>query len=890
MRLLSLRVHNFKGIETRQVEFRPTGITLIQGPNEVGKTSLMSAFDILLEYADSSTRREVEATKSEGYDRGTEIEAVFQIGAEHFTYFKRYHRERATKLVIESGGSRRTVTGREAHDRVRELLTTTTDWELWKALKIAQGTAADDVAHVALGTSTSLREALDRAAGGSEKTSDDSLFHRVKAERDAYYSSTGREKNPVFAPLRGRLQELRAEVDRFSQRIDSVESDRERLDYFEREIQELSTELVESEERRIRAADAMTSLEALEREHRDVLQQLREVQTHLSDLKGRESERKRLADQESAIIDEIGKLEPRMKEAREEQELAERAVLDARQQNQTVQNQRKQARERLERMTEDATILVVESELSLLERQLDRVHRAIENLAVAKESQKRIRITEEGLRDLRKQDNRVHQAQTAVAIGSPTTTIRALTPLSVTVNGTTTSMTSGEQQELRVTERMTLEVPAVLNVTVAPGTSVSELQAKWAKEREALNELLTQFGVEDLSAAEMQWDQSRLLTRQITDLERHLVEELQDQELGTVEQRKSMLQARVTEYRSQRAETYLYPQTADIARQLTQSAQADVDAIESLLGQSIQELEAALARLRQAHKEVRVLEESLLERQNLLRGVQDKLLTLQQEQPDELLKTQVAQVSRDAERLNTEVDRIARTLDQLQPEQIRARVAQLTGQVQSVTARLGKLGQDRAECQGRLATMGAEGLYEEREEAIASREKVAADLAALERRAHAAKLLYDVVSDCRDKEQRRYLEPLRQRIKDLGSVVFGNDFDVALDENLSVVKRSLHGITLGVEALSTGAKEQLALIVRLAAASLVDPKEGVPIILDDTLGHTDDERLDLMAAVLSAVSKTCQIILLTSATRRYTRIGQAEVIDLWRSESRAELG
>lgn len=890
MRLLSLRVHNFKGITARQVDFRPTGITLIQGPNEVGKTSLMSAFDILLEYADSSSHREVEATKSAGYDRSTEIEATFQIGTQHFTYSKHYHRERATKLVIESGGSRRTVTGREAHDRVRELLATTTDWELWKALRIAQGTATDDVAQVALGSSTSLREALDRAAGGSERTADDTLFHRVKAERDAYYSGTGREKNPVFAPLRNRLQELHEEVDRISQRIDAVESDRERLDHFEREIQELSAELVESQEKRMRAVDAMTSIEALEREHREALQQLRELQAHLGELNRRQSERQRLTDQESLVVQEMDKLGPRLKEAQEEQQLAERAVFDARQQHQIVQDQRTAARADLERMTEDVAILVTQNELSLLERQLDRVHRGTQNLAAAKESQRRIRITEEGLRSLRKQDHKVQQAEAAVAIGSPTATIRAVNPLAITVNGTTTSMASGEQQELRVTERVTLEVPSVLEVTVAPGTSVSLLQTKWDQERATLSELFAQFGVDHLSDAEMQWDQSRQLTRQIEELERQLTEELHANELGVLENRKSRLKARVDEYRSQRGETYAYPQTTDAASQLSGDAQAHVDAIESLLGQAIQELEAAHSRDRQAQKEVQALGQSLLEKQNLLRGIQQKLLAFQQEQPDEMLETQVTQISDEVGRLNTDVDRIGQKLDQLQPEQVRARVTQLTGHVQSLTARLGTVRQDRAECQGRLATMGALGLYEECQEAMASQEKVAADLAALERRAQAAKLLYDVVSECRDNEQRRYQEPLRQRITELGRVVFGNDFDVTLDENLSVITRSLHGTTLGVEALSTGAKEQLALIVRLAAASLVDPKEGVPIILDDTLGHTDDARLDLMAAVLNAVSKTCQIVLLTSASRRYTRIGEAHVIDLWRSDSTEKLG
>jgi uncharacterized protein YhaN len=135
----------------------------------------------------------------------------------------------------------------------------------------------------------------------------------------------------------------------------------------------------------------------------------------------------------------------------------------------------------------------------------------------------------------------------------------------------------------------------------------------------------------------------------------------------------------------------------------------------------------------------------------------------------------------------------------------------------------------------------------------------------------------------RDAAHQRYQEPLRQQIVSLGRYVFGDDFDVTLDESLRVVTRTRAGVNLPVEALSTGAQEQLALLTRLAAASLVDPDEGVPIVLDDTLGHTDDDRLDYMAAVLKLVAKRCQIILLASSASRYQRFGEAHVVDLWRA-------
>ena len=48
MRFLRLRVANYRGFDTREVNFGPLGITLVQGPNEAGKTSLArrSAFSL----------------------------------------------------------------------------------------------------------------------------------------------------------------------------------------------------------------------------------------------------------------------------------------------------------------------------------------------------------------------------------------------------------------------------------------------------------------------------------------------------------------------------------------------------------------------------------------------------------------------------------------------------------------------------------------------------------------------------------------------------------------------------------------------------------------------------------------------------------------------------
>lgn len=890
MRLLSLRLSHFKGIENRLVEFRPTGITLIQGPNEVGKTSLMTAFDILLEYADSSQHRDVEATKSAGQDTSTEIEARFQVGGESFTYFKRYHRERETKLIIERDDQRHTVRGREAHDRVREVLSKTMDWELWKALKMAQGSAPDDVARVALGTSSSLREALDRVAGRGDGAADDTIFHRVKKERDTYYATNGKELKAVFSGLRQKLATVQQDVDRFSQRMALAESEAERLEYLDRQIQALNAETGESETHLRATKDALVAVQTLESEQRDELQSLRYIQDRAQELRRQWDERLRSSEQEATLTDDVRGLDSAIGEGLKEEAEARTAYIEARALHDVTKIDNEAARRHGDRVNEDATILMAQSEVSALEKHIDRIHRLSRNLAEREQARNRVGMTQEGLDAIRKQGHRLVQARSGLEVGSPTAVLRAIKPLTVTVNGKSIPLMTDETKQFSLTESLNLAIPAILDMVVTPGTSVSVLQSKLDREQDALQKLLTQYQVDSVTDAESQWDQYRVLTSQIEELQDQLSGELQESDVVTLEGRQKTLRARIDEYRGRRAPDYSYPPSHDVARQWVENAQQRMASSEEVLRQSIQRLEATKGRAHQAKQMLETAFKERAKKQGELTAARNRLLILRQEVPDDALDAQMKEEDSDLEKARLHVDRISSRLGLLQPDQVRARAGQLEIQIQTLTMRLNQMRQDRAECQGRIATMGGEGLYEEREDAITTRDKVEADLAALERRAEAAKLLYAVVSEARDAEQRRYQEPLRKRIRELGQVVFGKDFDVTLDENLAVVSRTLEGNTLAVEVLSTGAKEQLALLVRLAAASLVDPAEGVPIILDDTLGHTDDDRLDLMAAVLMVVAKDCQIILLTSAARRYTKIGQAHVIDLWRGQTAMRLG
>ena len=76
-----------------------------------------------------------------------------------------------------------------------------------------------------------------------------------------------------------------------------------------------------------------------------------------------------------------------------------------------------------------------------------------------------------------------------------------------------------------------------------------------------------------------------------------------------------------------------------------------------------------------------------------------------------------------------------------------------------------------------------------------------------------------------------------------------------------------------------GAGEDAAhLIARLACALLVSQEDGVPLILDDTLGYCDPARLEGMGALLSFAARWCQIIVLTCTYARFRHVGDARVV------------
>lgn len=883
MRILSIRLKHYKGVKEAEVEFRPTGITVVQGPNEVGKTSLVTALDTIIEYADSSSHREVVAMRPQGQDYGTEIEVQLQMDQEILTYFKRYHRDRTTRLTIEKTGSgRRSMAGREAHDYMRERLIHQMDWELWKALKIVQGSATDDAAHVVLGTSRSLRAALDRAAGGgSGNVTDDTLFDRVKKERDRYFTATGAEIKGMFGGLREELRRSNDEVERITRQMADAENDSQRLHYLDSQLRGSVEELADAEAKWQHAQASLSLIAEIENEQRRKLEQLTLAQEKISEWRGQLTEREQLTRQENELVKQVAISERRLHEGDADSNQLSARLQAAQEEYEIAEKSRREARHAFDERNEDLNSVIMRQELAGLTHQIERIRELNQLLSTCRQRRERIRIDEVGLKKIRKQSDIVRLAQSALQVKSPSAVIRSMQPTTLILNGVKVALDDHEVRNLSLSEKFTVVDPDRFEMTVYPGTSVSELQSKLGVEQNALSKLFDQYGVQDLNDAESQSLEQRTLETQIDSSQRQLDDESAGLSLADLETRMLELTVAMGHYEENRPEGYVFPDALEVARKQAEDARRVMEQAEEIYHDATHQCEALKKEQQRLQDERQTLLAEMSQNGQQLSDMRYRLEERRRILSDERLTEHLETGTLEVQTLKRDVETLVQRLENLEPEHVRVLVNNGSEQIATIKQRSHELRQERAEIQGRLNAVGGLGLYEELEEAKIRYEGCKASLDQLTRRAQAAKLLYETVNDCREREQLRYREPLRQRITELGRAVFGSDFDVQLDETLSVVSRTYHGDTLPVEVLSTGAQEQLALLVRLAAASLVDRDDGVPIILDDTLGHTDDERMDMMASVLNVVGQSAQIIVLTSATRRYSSLRSAQVIDLW---------
>lgn len=185
-----------------------------------------------------------------------------------------------------------------------------------------------------------------------------------------------------------------------------------------------------------------------------------------------------------------------------------------------------------------------------------------------------------------------------------------------------------------------------------------------------------------------------------------------------------------------------------------------------------------------------------------------------------------------------------------------------------------RLREEMATLNGSIGTLAEQGLEEHLDEvrgrlaeAEARAGRYAAEVQALSR-------LRRALDEARRSARDAYLQPVVRELQPLLSVIHPGATLEIDDDTLLPAALTRDGQAETLDILSGGTREQVAILTRLAFARLF-ARTGttVPVILDDALVHSDDDRIEAMFTAIHRVAQDQQILVLTCRQRAFAALG-----------------
>lgn len=888
MRFLRLRIRDWRGVTDHEVSFASTGVTVVEGDNEVGKTSLVEAIDLLFDTLDSSAADRVKSVRPVGRDVGARVELEVETGPYHFIYRKQFHKRQSTELRVLAPTTE-SLAGREAHGRVLEILSETVDVPLWKALRLQQGVAIDQAD---LTGQTSLAAALDAAAaanlGGDRE---ETLYSRVTEEWLKYWTRTNK---PVAA--HSALEQ--ASVDASSRRtaierqLAEIAADVERCDALAAKVQDAQERNAEDLAERDRLEAQSTEFEKLGAHARDlrITAERARQQLALADTQFQARQR---------LINDVKEGEKRELDATSEHDRiaadlpdVERKVAAARTTDTGQQLALDSARKDAQRASDDLSHLHDVFNLTVLRERQEHVRQARQQLAASAQALATNTVTTDLLERIDGANLQLALAEERLNTDGPRVDLLAGLPTRLSLDGEAMDLAAGERHTWIVTDVSTVELPGDVRLTVSAGRSLAGVQAEHTSAMGLLTGLLQEaHAVDAAEARRAAADRHDAATTQET-ASSQLLTHLRDLTEQALDDLITSHEARISFYQASRPKQAPLPPQTGAARKLEATAR-----------ENVAELNETAVSARQALDEVLANEQQT---RSALVGSNAARQTLSEERERLQVALELARESATADEVTRQLtecqgkvlvaDTAARaaesTYSNAAPDAVEAMLNNVREVIRRATAALREDEHSLTALRARLQLRGEQDLYDEQIAARSLEEATAVDLVRWEARAAAARRLYDAMAEARAHAQEAYLGPLRERIESFARVVFARDVHIELGANLQIVSRILDGQKVDFRSLSMGTREQLSLLSRLACACMVSEVGGVPLLLDDALGNTDPGRLRNMGAVLALAGKSCQVIVLTCVPDRYRHVGPATIIRLDSSgtaESRADV-
>jgi len=893
MRLLHCQLQNVRLHGDLELAFSPR-LTLIGGPNESGKSTLVEALHRALFLKASATGAPVEALQSRLHLGQPVVQLRFEARGDTWTLRKRFSGSSGqVSLAAQSSGQ--PLTGAVAEEVLAELVGVgetlgsrqagTVLPSRWAHLWVRQGASGDNLLAAGKGSYDfdRLRLQLERSGGAAVQQSvhDQLVEQRIQDALAENFTSRGIKKH---SPLYRRAEELQAASTRMAQaqaRLAEYESASEELATIGERLEQLQAvelpALQRQQQQQARRSAETAGLDGAIQLARRTLEPLRLRHTaaaqglqQLDDLSAAiEARQRRLA----GLQANAEGAQHREQELAAAQQQRRDGWESLSRQRQTLE-QHQQLLQRLVERTRTAEALGrLDSELDTLQRrtrQRQELERQLAELPpLSRQELQQLRQLEQRLRDARTR-------QQAMAAG--VTLLRA--DQAVRLAGQLLQV--GDEQRLSSVVELQVGDGVVLAIAPGGGQALEELERTVQSAGAQLREQLTALGAASLAAAESLLEQRTALEQQ-----RAALGSAAAAGSAQLEQQRDSLQQRLAELDAELQELAASRRALEQEQPLP-TALADLQTLQQQINRSSTQTSAAA---QAAEKELEMARTALqqFQRQRLSEAGQLEVVRGELADREQRLEALLSQQG-DRRAQAAGLAALAQELQQAEQDLTRLQAARAAlgerdaeGERQQLQERLAGLHQriellldQRGAAKQRCDSISAEDPFAAVEQARLQLETAEADHRRLLRLTKAHQLLQQLFQEAQSDLSSRYSEPLARAIDDYLRPLVPDGPIARLSYDQS---RGFQGLQLrrgqefyDFDALSGGMREQLAAALRLAMADVLkDAHDGcLPLVFDDAFTHSDPERIDLVKRMLAAaVERGLQVILLTCDPAAY---------------------
>lgn len=281
MRLHSIEIHNVRGVDHLRVDELPeTGVVVIHGENEAGKSTIVEAIDTVLTEKHSGASKKIKALKPVHRDASPEVRLEATVGPYRFRIHKRWLKKKISELhVLEPRPAQ--FTGGAANDELDRILSEHLDRQLLDALFLRQDDLGSGVAAVGIPSVTS---ALESASGMDTAVAEDSeLITRVQKEYEKYFTARTGAPAKEYKDAQTRVSEaesVQQDAEQALRQLDDVVIKHEAAQQAKAEAEQaLPAAETELAQRETEVAEARAALEKIEAQKAELSRVEAELET-----------------------------------------------------------------------------------------------------------------------------------------------------------------------------------------------------------------------------------------------------------------------------------------------------------------------------------------------------------------------------------------------------------------------------------------------------------------------------------------------------------------------------------------------------------------------------------------------------------------------------------